>query len=314
MKLHPAVLRTPDERFAALPGFAYPPHYAEIEDRRFGSLRMAYADEGPRDAPPVLMLHGEPTWSYLYRKMIQPVVAAGYRAVAPDHIGFGRSDKPAERTDYSYQAYVDWLRQFVEALDLRRITLVCQDWGGPIGLRVLSEIPDRFDAVLATNTLLPTFELPPKGIAGWPGEQIEAWAKTCRDANDLPISEIVASVCADRPSAEILRAYDAPFPDPSHKSAALAITGCIPIRPDMPGLAENRQAWEVVEKFTGPFLTAFSDRDPSTKAWEKVFRERVSGANGQPHVEIAGAGHFVQEEKGEALAEVLLALLKRRYG
>lgn len=309
-----AVLRTPDERFSGLPGYDFAPSYVTIEDRRFGPLRMHFVDEGPADAPVVLMLHGEPTWSYLYRKIIPPVARAGYRAVAPDHIGFGRSDKLADRAAYSYQGFVDWLRQFVETLDLKRITLVCQDWGGPIGLRLLSELPGRFDAVLATNTLLPNFEPPPRGVAGWPGEIIEAWAKTCREANDLPIAEIVAGVCLNRPDADILRAYDAPFPDPSYKAAALQITGCIPIRPDMPGIVENRRAWEALETFAGPFLTAFSDRDPSTKAWETVFRERVRGARGQPHVEIAGAGHFVQEEQGEALARALLGLLRRLYG
>jgi haloalkane dehalogenase len=308
-----SIRRTPDERFIGLSGYTFAPRYLTIDDAKFGSLRMHRVDEGPADAPVVLMLHGEPTWSYLYRKMIPPVVAAGYRAVAPDYVGFGRSDKLADRDSYSYQAFVDWLCQFVEALDLRRITLVCQDWGGPIGLRVLSHMPHRFDGVLATNTLLPNFEPPPKGVAGWPGEQIEAWAKTCREARDLPLAEIVAGVCVERPDAEILRGYDAPFPDASYKAAALAITGCIPIRPDMPGVIENRRAWEVLERFTGPFLTAFSDRDPSTKAWEKVFQERVPGARGQPHVEVAGAGHFVQEEKGEDLAELLLGLLSRRY-
>jgi haloalkane dehalogenase len=308
-----AILRTPDDRFADLPGYPFAPHYHEIADPDFGALRMHYVDEGPRDAPVALMLHGEPTWSYLYRKMIPPVVAAGYRAVAPDHIGFGRSDKLARRSDYSYQRFVDWLAAFIEALDLRRITLVCQDWGGPIGLRVLSQMPDRFDAVLATNTLLPNCEAPPTGIDGWPGPIIEAWVETCRTADDLPVSEIVAGVCPTRPSPDVLRAYDAPFPDPAHKAAALAITCLIPIRADMPGIVENRAAWRVLERFDGPFLTAFSDSDPSTKPWEQVFRTRVPGAAAQPHIEIANAGHFVQEEQGELLAAALVELMNRIY-
>jgi haloalkane dehalogenase len=314
-----AVLRTPDERFAGLPDYPFAPHYAEIRDARFGSLRMHFVDEGPRsdesggNAPVVLMLHGEPTWSFLYRKMIPIVAAAGYRAVAPDFIGFGRSDKPASRADYSYQGFVDWLRRFIKQEDLKRITLVCQDWGGPIGLRALSEMPDRFDAVVVANTLLPTCEPPPKGIDGWPGAQIEAWVDTCRSSSDLPISEIVAGVCLERPSTEILRGYDAPFPDASYKSAALQITCCIPVREDMPGIAENRRAWEVIERFERPFLSAFSDRDPSTKPWEAVFRDRVRGAAGQPHVEIGGAGHFLQEEQGPALARTVVDLLDRLY-
>jgi haloalkane dehalogenase len=307
----PSILRTPDARFAGLPGYGFAPHYLELSDPE--PLRMHYVDEGPRDAPVVLMLHGEPTWSYLYRKMIPPVAAAGYRAVAPDMIGFGRSDKPADRAAYSYQRFVDWTARFVEALDLRRITLVCQDWGGPIGLRVLSQMPDRFDAVLAANTLLPTCEPPPDGVAPWPGEQISAWVETCRTSGDLPISEIVAGVCRQRPDPDILRAYDAPFPDASYKSGALAITGLIPVHPDMPGVAENRQAWKVLERFDKPFLTAFSDGDPSTKGWEGVFRRRVPGAAGQPRLEIAGAGHFLQEEQGERLAAVLLDMLQRSY-
>jgi haloalkane dehalogenase len=307
------VLRTPDARFANLPDYPFAPHYIDIDDPQLGALRMHYVDEGPRDAPVVLMLHGEPTWSFLYRKMIPPVAAAGFRVVAPDHIGFGRSDKPAQRAAFSYQRYVDWLRQFIERVGLTRITLVCQDWGGPIGLRALSDLPERFDAVLAANTLLPNCEAPPRGVPEWPGQQIADWVATCRAATDLPISEIVAGTCVQRPTAAVLRAYDAPFPDASFKAATLQITCLIPVSADMPGVAENRAAWQLLEKFDRPFLTAFSDRDPSTKAWEDVFRQRVPGARGQAHREIAGAGHFVQEEKGEELAGVLIELLRKTY-
>jgi haloalkane dehalogenase len=303
MELHHAVLRTPDERFAALTEFPYPPRYVEIADRHFGSLRMAYVDAGPADAPPVLMLHGEPTWSYLYRKLIGPIAAAGYRALAPDFIGFGRSDKPKERSAYSYQAHVDWLRHWVEALDLRDITLVCQDWGGPIGLRVLSEMPERFAAVVAANTLLPNFEAPPNGIADWPGAAIAAWAESTRTTLDMPVGAIVSPTNG--------AAYDAPFPDPGYKAAPLEFPALIPIRPDMPGIAENRQAWAVLDRFDKPFLTAFSDGDPFTKPWEAVFRHRVPGARGQPHAEIRGASHFLQEDQGEALAATVLDLLRR---
>jgi haloalkane dehalogenase len=305
------VLRTPDECFRDLPDFAFAPNYFLLNDQRFGALRMHYIDEGPRDAPVVLMLHGEPTWSFLYRKIIAPVAAAGYRAVAPDFIGFGRSDKLVRRADYSYQAFVDWMTQFIQALDLRNITLVCQDWGGPIGLRLLAAMPERFSAVLAANTLLPTCEAPPRGIAGWPGAIIETWVQTSKAADDLPVSEIVAGTCVRRPDANILRGYDAPFPSAAHKAGVLEFPSLIPIAEDMPGVSENRRAWQVLERFDKPFLTAFSDSDPSTKAWEQVFRERVPGAAGQPHTEIIGAGHFLQEEKGEALAAVLLDFLQR---
>ena len=309
----PSVLRTPDACFANLPDYPFAPHYAEIPDARFGSLRMHFVDEGPRDAPIALMLHGEPTWSFLYRKMIPLVAAAGYRAIAPDMIGFGRSDKPASRADYSYQGFVDQLKAFIIGQDLKRMTLVCQDWGGPIGLRALSELTDRFDAVLATNTLIPNCEPPPKGVAGWPGKQIEDWAALCRTSDDLPISEIVSGVGVDRLPDAVRAAYDAPFPDASYKAGTLQITCCIPIAETMAGVAENRKAWEVIETFDRPFLTAFSDRDPSTKGWEAIFRDRVPGAKGQPHVEIANAGHFVQEEQGPALARVLVELMSRLY-
>jgi len=307
------VLQTPIERFENLPDYPFEPHYVGIGDKQFGSLLMHFVDEGPRDAPVALMLHGEPTWSFLYRKMIPIVVAAGYRAVAPDMIGFGRSDKPIFRSDYTYQRFVDQLKKFVIGNDLKRITLVCQDWGGPIGLRVLSELTERFDAVLATNTLIPNFEPPPRGVAGWPGKQIEDWAALCRTSDDLPISEIVSGVGVDRLPDAVRAAYDAPFPDASYKAGALEITCCIPIKETMPGITENRKAWEVVDTFDKPFLTAFSDRDPSTKAWEKVFQARVPGAAGQPHTEIANAGHFVQEEQGPALARVLVELMNRTY-
>lgn len=313
-ELHPQVLRTPDERFGDLPDFPFQPRYCPVHDPRFGALRMHYVDEGPRTAPVVLMLHGEPTWSFLYRKLIAPVAAAGYRAVAPDFIGFGRSDKLARRADYSYQAFVDWIVEFVETLDLRRIVLVCQDWGGPIGLRLLAAMPERFDAVLAANTLLPGNEPPPRGVPDWPGQIIETWVATSKAAQDLPVAEIVAGTCVARPAPAILRAYDAPFPSAAHKAGVLEFPSLIPIRADMPGVAENRRAWAVLERFDKPFVTAFSDSDPSTKAWEQVFQRRVPGAAGQPHTEIAAAGHFLQEENGEALAAVLLDLLRRVYG
>jgi haloalkane dehalogenase len=307
----PGVLRTPDSRFAQLDGFAYAAKYCDVPDERFGCLRMAYIDEGPRSAPPVLLLHGEPSWSYLYRKMIPRITQAGFRAVAPDFIGFGRSDKPLRRSDYSYEAFVGWLRALVDELDLTRATLVCQDWGGPLGLRVLSEAPQRFAAVLAANTLLPTCEPPPRGIAGWPGEIIENWVATAAAASDLPVGGIIAAVSCRAPAPAVLAGYDAPFPDASYKAGVLAFPGLIPIRADMAGCAANRRVWQVLEQFQQPFLTAFSDSDPSTLPWAEVFQRRIPGAAGQPHTQIRAAGHFLQEEQGEALAAVLVDLLRR---
>lgn len=305
----PRILRTPDERFDRLAGFAFEPRYVDVEDAGLGTLRMHYIDEGEARHGVVLMLHGEPSWGYLYRKLVAPVAAAGWRCVVPDHVGFGRSDKPADRAVFTAARFVDWMGQFVTRLDLTRVVLVCQDWGGPIGLRVLSAMPDRFVGVFATNTLLPNAEAPPRGVAGWPGPIVLPWIELCRVSDDLAVSEIIAATCVERPPAEILAAYDAPFPDASYKAAALAITTLIPVDRDAPGMAENRAAWHVLDRWEKPFATAFSDHDPATAAWESVFRHRVPGAARSPHVRIAGAGHFVQEEQGEALAGALVDFL-----
>jgi haloalkane dehalogenase len=303
--LAPQVLRTPDERFIGLPDFPFAPHYATLRE----GLRMHYLDEGAARHGVVLMLHGEPSWSFLYRKMIGPVAAAGWRCIAPDHIGFGRSDKIADRAAYSADRFVGWIAELIEQLDLSRIVLVCQDWGGPIGLRVLAQMPDRFAGVFATNTLLPNAEPPPRGVADWPGPIVLPWIETCRTSNDLPISEIFAATCVARPAPEVLAAYDAPFPDAAYKAAALAITTLIPVDDAAPGMAANHAAWDVLDGFDKPFATAFSDQDPATAAWEAVFRARVPGAARAPHVRITGAGHFVQEEQGAALADALIGFL-----
>jgi haloalkane dehalogenase len=311
MEIRPGVRRTPDGRFAGLPGYNFAPRFVDVTGGALGALRMHYVDEGPRDAPVVLMLHGNPTWSFLYRHMIGPVAAVGYRVIAPDMIGFGRSDKPSARASYSYDRFVEWMAQFVRALDLSSITLVCQDWGGPIGLRVLAEMPERFDAVFATNTLLPNCEPPPAGVSGWPGDGIEAWIETCRTSDDLPTSEVFAGATVRRPSDPILAAYDAPFPQAADKAGMLEITCGIPVDEGAEGLEANRCAWRVVEGWTKPFLTAFSDSDPATAAWADVFRRRIPGAAGQLHTIIRDAGHFVQEEQGPALAAVLIQFLRR---
>lgn len=309
MEAQSGVLRTAEARFAALADFPYAPHYVTVQDARHGALRMALIDEGPRDAPVALLLHGEPTWSYLYRKLIAPLTAAGFRAVAPDFIGFGRSDKLPRRADYTYDGFVGSLQQLLRQLDLRGVTLVCQDWGGPIGLRALAAEPERFSAVLAANTLLPNCEPPPHGIADWPGAIIANWVAMAAAADDLPVSGIIAAVCRHKLAPEVLRAYDAPFPDAAHKAGVLAFPGLIPIRADMPGIVENRRVWRVLEGFERPFVTAFSDGDPTTAPWAEVFQRRIPGAAGRPHPLIRDAGHFLQEEQGEALAEILIKLL-----
>ena len=306
----PAVLRTPESRFCGLPGYTFAPHYVQVPGGSLGPLRMHYVDEGERDAPIVLMLHGNPTWSFLYRHMIGPVAAAGHRVIAPDMIGFGKSDKPASRADYSFDRFVGWMRAFVEALDLTGVTLVVQDWGGPIGLRVLAECPERFAAVLATNTLLQNCDPPPLGVAGWPGEGLEQWIAACRDNEDLPVDQLFARACFSPPPPEVLAGYAAPFPDAAFKKGLLQITCGIPVAEGAEGLEANRAAWRFLEGWDKPFLTAFSDDDPATIAWEAVFQHRIAGARGQPHTRIPRAGHFVQEEQGPALAQVLVRFLR----
>lgn len=304
-----SILRTPDSRFQDLPDFDFQPNYLNINDSRFGSLRMHYVDEGPQEAPVVLCLHGEPSWSFCWRKLIHPLSEQGYRVVAPDHIGFGRSDKLPNREDYSYQMMVQCCVQLIEKLDLRHITLVCQDWGGPIGLRSLGRMPERFRAVVTANTLLPNNEAPPKGIADWPSQLIRDWIDAVADMDDMPVSDIIEGVSQQTLPTAVKAAYDAPFPDASFKAGALALPGLIPITETMPGSRENRQVWErLLANWHKPFVTAFSDGDPSTKPWEDLFQSRIPGANNPFNTEIKGAGHFVQEDQGEALADLVLKL------
>ena len=301
------VVRTPDERFADLPGYAFAPHYVEVPDGQGGLLRMHYVDEGPRDAAVVLMLHGEPSWSYLYRKMIPIITAAGLRAVAPDLIGFGRSDKPTSQDDYSYQTHVDWTAAFLEHLDLRGITLVCQDWGGLIGLRLAAEHPDRFARIVAANTFLPTGDNPP-------GEAFLRWQEFSQKAPSLPIGNIVRGGCRTDVPPDVVAAYDAPFPDDTYKAGARKFPALVPTRPDDPASAANRKAWEVLRNWQKPFLCAFSDEDPITRGGDRAFQGIVPGTKGQPHTTIKGAGHFLQEDKGEELAAAVVSFINSTKG
>ena len=291
------VLRTPDERFASLPGYDFPPNYVETG----GGLRIHYIDEGPSGGDVVLLLHGEPSWSYLYRTMVGPLADAGFRVVAPDLVGFGRSDKPAARADYTYERHVEWMRSALfDGLDLRGVTLVGQDWGGLIGLRLAAEHEDRFSRIVAANTGLPT------------GDQtlsdaFFAWQQFSQQTPEFPVGAIVAGGCAEPPPPEVVAAYDAPFPDESFKEGARQFPVLVPSSPDDPAAPANRRAWEVLSRWEKPFLTAFSDRDPITKGGERVFRERVPGATGQPHTTIEGGGHFLQEDKGPELAAAIVA-------
>jgi len=291
-------LRTPDDRFAALPGYPFAPHYTQTD-----GVRIHYVDEGPRGAAPVLLLHGEPSWSYLYRKMIPPIVAAGHRAIAPDLVGFGRSDKPVRREDYTYQRHVDWLRHVLTALDLRDVTLVCQDWGGLLGLRLVAEHPDRFARVVAANTFLPTGDVPA-------GRAFLAWKEYSQTTPEFHVGGIVRGGCATKIAPAVEAAYDAPFPDDRYKAGARQFPVLVPVTPDDPAAAPNRKAWEALARFEKPFLTAFSDKDPITAGGDRIFQERIPGTKGRPHTTIAGGGHFLQEDCGEAFARVVVDFIR----
>jgi haloalkane dehalogenase len=296
-------LRTPDERFKELPGYNFAPHYVDVPDGEGGTLRVHYVDEGPRDADPVLLLHGEPSWCYLYRRMVPIVTAAGFRAVAPDLVGFGRSDKPSKRTDYTYQRHVDWMTSFLEQTDLRNITLVCQDWGGLIGLRLAAEHPDRFARIVAANTFLPTGDMPA-------GEAFLRWQQFSQEAPVFHVGGIVKGGCATQLAPEVIEAYNAPFPDDSYKEGARQFPLLVPTKPDDPASEPNRKAWQVLGKWEKPFLCAFSDSDPITRGGDRAFQSMVPGTKGQPHTTIVGGGHFLQEDKGEDLAQVIVNWLK----
>ena len=290
------VLRTPDERFADLPGWPYEPRYAEIGD----GLRVHYVDEGPADAAPVLLMHGEPTWAYLYRHMIPVLVDAGHRVVAPDLVGFGRSDKPADTADYSYGRHVEWMRQLLfEHLDLRRTTFFGQDWGGLVGLRLVAADPDRYDRVCVANTGLPTGDRKPT-------DAFLAWQRFSKESPKFEIGKLISGGCAQRLAPEVVAAYDAPFPDESYMAGARIFPSLVPTGVDDPAHADNTAAWEVLRRFEKPFLCAFSDGDPITAGGERVFLREVPGTKGQPHTTIEGGGHFLQEDKGPELARLLI--------
>jgi haloalkane dehalogenase len=292
------ILRTPDDRFASLAGWTFAPHYVEL-----GPLRMHYVDEGPRDGAVVLCLHGEPSWSYLYRTMIPGLVGAGLRVVAPDLIGFGRSDKPTAQDDYTYQRHVDWVAGFLTATGLHDLTLFCQDWGGLIGLRLVAEDPDRFARVVASNTFLPTGDQKPP-------DAFFTWQQFSQTVPELPVGRIVAGGCARPVDPAVIAGYDAPFPDERYKAGARKFPLLVPARPDDPASDANRAAWTRLMKFTRPVLTAFGDSDPITRGADKMIQAAIPGAKGQPHVTIAKGGHFIQEDAGEELAAIVAGFVR----
>jgi haloalkane dehalogenase len=295
------ILRTPDERFANLPNFPFAPNYAEITDPDGTPLRVHYIDEGPKDAAPILLLHGEPSWCFLYRRIIKLLLAHGHRVVAPDLIGFGRSDKPAARVDYTYERHVAWMSAWLTALDLHGITLFCQDWGGLIGLRLVAAFPERFAAVVAANTDMPQGRLI--------SEAFLQWLQFSQSVPELPVGRLIQMATATTLTDAEMAAYDAPFPDATYQAGALQFPTLVPITPEHASVAENNAAWKVLEAFKKPFVTAFSDDDPVTAGLDVPMQQRIPGAAGQKHTTLRGK-HFLQEDSPQEIADLLHALCR----
>lgn len=310
-----AVLRTPDGCFADLPGYPFAPRYAEVEADGLPPLRMHYLDEGPEDGPVALLLHGQPTWSYLYRSVVPVLVERGIRVIAPDNIGFGRSDKPARPTDYTFERHIAWTRSLVLGLDLREVTLVAQDWGGPIGLSVLATEPDRFARVVAANTILHTVDPALADRLTWAvhgvGESRVVVEQGLLDyllytqrAPELRASDFVGAATTEPLAPEVLAAYDAPFPGPEYTAGLRQMTALLPLTRNDVGARIGRRTMRALEQFDRPFVTCYSDGDPATRGWETVFAERVPGARGQQHRTLTG-GHFLQEDAGVELGRCI---------
>lgn len=313
-----SVLRTPDERFADLPGYPFEPRYVDVGDP---PLRMHYAEAGPADGPVALLLHGQPTWSYLYRHVLAELADRGVRAIAPDLVGYGRSDKPAARTSYTMRSHIGWLTDFVTALDLTDVTLLAQDWGGPIGLGTLARVPERFGRVVAANTVLHTADPSLAGRLTWAVHGVDGDRVVLQEAlldyvlmslrqPSLVPSVLVAFATSTTLPPEVLAAYDAPFPDEAHCAGLRQMSALIPLTRNDPGARTDRRTAEVLREWRKPFLTAYSDGDPATAGWGEVFQELVPGAAGQPH-RILHGGHFLQEDAGPELAAAVAELIGR---
>ena len=294
------VVRTPDERFEALPDFPFAPHYVEIDDGEGGRLRVHYVDEGPRDGHTVLLLHGEPSWCFLYRHIIPQLVDGGCRVIAPDLVGFGKSDKPTEKSDYTYNRHVNWMQAaIIDHLDISDATFFGQDWGGLIGLRLVAENASRFARVVISNTGLPTGDHPLT-------EAFMAWQHYSKTSPDFEIGRLINAATVRELLADEVAAYDAPFPDDSYKAGARIFPSLVPTAPDDPTASANRAAWEIFDRWEKPFLCCFSDRDPVTRGGDRAFLSRVPGTAGQPHETIENAHHFVQEDSPNDVARIIL--------
>ncbi|WP_435200992.1 haloalkane dehalogenase [Qipengyuania sp. 902] len=297
------ILRTPSERFADIPDYPFAENWFEVHLGRGLTARQHYVDEGPKDAPPVLLFHGEPSWSFLYRKMILILADAGFRVLAPDLIGFGKSDKPDDIDFYTYARHVDWLKQWRSAVEPRPAALFLQDWGGLLGLRMLAHDPDLFACVVASNTFLPA--------GGTPSQAFLAWREFSRSSPDFRIGALLDRATATELSEAEIAAYDAPFPTEAHKAGARAFPSLVPVENGMPGVADNKAAWPTLAAYDKPFLTLFGEDDPVTKGSEKFLIDRIAGAKGQPHRTLPTCGHFCQEDQPEALAEGLIAMARK---
>lgn len=317
------ILRTPDERFANLPDFPYPPNYIDVEIAGIPPVRMHYVDAGPADGPVVFLLHGQPAWSFMYRNVIRVLADGGMRVIAPDFIGYGRSDKLAEATVYSFRRHIDWLQGLVDGLDLHDVTVVVEDWGGPIGLSVLARVPDRFARVVATNTILYTFDPALRGKLTWAHHSLDDERVVLQEAlldyvtffqrsPDIDPSLFFDAVAGPLP-ADIRAAYDAPFPDHRFKAGLRQTTALIPLTRNDPGAAIGRETMAALGNWEKPFLTVYSDNDPATRGWETVFQEHIPGAQNQKHTIISGASHFVVEEKGEELGSIIAQFVSGTY-
>jgi haloalkane dehalogenase len=310
------VARTPDKRFVGLPDYPFDPNYVEVGS----GLRLHYVDAGPTGGPPVVLLHGQPTWSYLYRTVIPELTALGYRAIAPDLIGFGRSDKPRQRTAYTVRSHTQWLMDFLDALDLTGITLVVQDWGGPVGLGALAARPERFAAVVAANTVLHTADASLAGALTWAchtmgdGRVVVEpalldYQRMTQELADFRPSLFVQGATQLEVRPDVLDAYDAPFPDESYCAGARQFPVLMGLTPGSECARQNRRTLAALRTFDAPFLTAFSDGDPATRGWDAVLQAAVPGAADQAHTVIAGAGHFLQEDNGPELGRAITAFL-----
>lgn len=297
------IKRTPANRFSNLSDYDFQPHFIDVIDGKIGTLRMHYLDEGPRDGHMILCLHGQASWSYLYRHMIPVLVGQGFRVIAPDYIGFGRSDKLAVDADYSYQRYINWLTSFLIGMKIKNVTAYMFDWGGHFGLRIASEHPGMFNRIILSNTLFP---MGPQEKS----DEFVKWANKVVKTPIFPISKMVNKGVVNKLSPDVIKAYDAPFPDESFKAGPRSFPMIMPLATDRPGVAENRAAWKKLATWEKPVLTLFSQHSAETEVPPTKFQQHIPGAKGQPHALLPNAGFYIVEDKSEELAKRIIDFIK----